>query len=176
MIPTMPRLVAAVPRRPALVGRDAERDRLRAALDEARAGWPGSVLIGGEAGIGKTRLVQELVAAAEEAGCLTLTGHCSPTTGDPLGYGPFVDILGQLWQQMPDVPQTVTPEVWRSLTALTGGSTVPAGTGIAVARLFAGFSQLLAAVSLQQPVLVVIEDVHWADDSSLDLLTFFARS
>jgi hypothetical protein len=80
--------VARIP----LIGRDQERAELVRLLDGAMAGHGSFVLIGGEAGVGKTHLTRAILAEAERRGCLTLTGHCSEMEGAP-PYVPFIEML-----------------------------------------------------------------------------------
>jgi AAA ATPase-like protein len=76
---------------PVLVGRDAELAALTAALDDAVEGVPGVVLLGGEAGVGKTRLVEEAAQGAQAAGARVLTGSCVELGGEGLPFAPLAD-------------------------------------------------------------------------------------
>ena len=81
---------------PVLVGRAAEMAALEAALDAVRQGEPAAVLIGGEAGMGKTRLIGEFTAAARDAGVRVLTGACLELGAEGLPYSPFTAMLRDL--------------------------------------------------------------------------------
>ena len=91
MIASMPRVSS-----PVFVGRHPELDRLDAALARARAGHPSTHLVAGEAGIGKSRLVEEFQRRAREAGAVTLAGHCLQLGDTGLPYAPFVAALRPL--------------------------------------------------------------------------------
>jgi DNA-binding CsgD family transcriptional regulator/tetratricopeptide (TPR) repeat protein len=133
------------------VGRDAVLQRLTAALVAAGAGQGSTVLVGGEAGIGKTSLVTELAGRAREQDWRVLTGHCIDLIGAGVPYLPIVEALGTLRDPTPGEPD---PQ----------------------ARLFADIRTLLDGLAARTPVLLVLEDLHWADASTLDLFTFLAHS
>ncbi|MGN9837036.1 ATP-binding protein [Nonomuraea sp. H19] len=149
-----------------LVGRAAELARLVRVLRSAIEGTAGVALVGGDAGIGKTRLVAELVAQARERGFNVLVGQCAEL-GDALPYLPLADAL-----------RGAEPAVREAAAAhpmlgqlLPGMESVPS-TGLTQQRLFGSLLGLLSGV---QPVLFVIEDLHWADRSTRDLLVFLSR-
>ncbi|WP_275888225.1 helix-turn-helix transcriptional regulator [Nonomuraea lactucae] len=149
-----------------LVGRGAELARLLRVLESAGAGTAGVALVGGDAGIGKTRLTAELVARARERGFHVLVGQCAEL-GDALPYLPLADAL-----------RGAEPAVREAAAAhpllgqlLPGVESAPA-SGLTQQRLFGSLLGLLAEI---QPVLFVIEDLHWADRSTRDLLVFLSR-
>ncbi|MCF7553063.1 LuxR family transcriptional regulator [Pseudonocardia sp. WMMC193] len=145
-----------------LVGRRAERSVLLAALERARAGRAGGVLVSGDAGVGKSRLVAELTAAAGDA--LVLVGRCLDTAGAELPYLPFTEIVGQLGPE----PVAAHPGL-RRLTP-DGSDTERGGRELGQLQVF---EALLSALgTLDRPVVAVVEDLHWADRSSRDLLVF----
>jgi len=148
---------------PLLVGRDREQATLRVALDAARDGRGSLVLIGGEAGIGKTALAEVLLAEAGAQGALVLVGRCYDLTETP-PYGPWVELFGRYRQadEMPPLPD-----------AFAVRGTV--GEVTSQAALFQQVLDFLAALAAARPVLVLLDDLHWADASSLDLLRFVAR-
>ena len=162
---------------------------LRAALETVRKGEPAAVLIGGEAGMGKTRLISEFTAAARGTGVRVLTGACLELGADGLPYSPFTAMLRDLVREAaPGEIAGLLPgggraarELARLLPelAVTGSpSADDAGhpavmtAGEARAHLFEGFLTLLERLAAQGPVALIIEDVHWADRSSRDLLAF----
>ncbi|GAA4518091.1 MULTISPECIES: helix-turn-helix transcriptional regulator [Nonomuraea] len=149
-----------------LVGRATELSRLVRVLEAAAAGTAGVALVGGDAGIGKTRLTTELVAEARERGFRVLVGQCAEL-GDTLPYLPLADAL-----------RGAEPAVAAAAAAhpllgqlLPGTETAPQA-GLTQQRLFGSLLGLLNEV---QPVLFVIEDLHWADRSTRDLLVFLSR-
>ena len=135
----------------AFIGRAGELGRLGRALDAAAAGAGSTVLVAGEAGIGKTRLAAELATRAREAGFELLLGRCLDLIGTELAYQPFVEALREL-SACPPKPQ-----------ARSSGSS----------RTRWRCSPNAASAS---PVLLVLEDLHWADTSTLDLVVFFAHN
>ena len=170
---------------------------LEAALGTVRQGEPAAVLIGGEAGVGKTRLISEFTAAARGAGVRVLTGACLELGADGLPFSPFTAMLRDLVREIgPDEVAGLLPargraagELARLLPELdVHGSTAGAGqaavadyrsgyevgvtAGEARAHLFEGFLSLLERLAGQRPLVLVIEDAHWADRSSRDLLAF----
>lgn len=162
-----------------LIGRNAELAVLVRTLGTARSGEPSIVIVSGEAGIGKTRLVEELVERAQTDGFLVATGRCSPVISTRLPYGPVVDLIADVLRQCPDLQGLVPPEAWQGVAPLTGRA-APTNPGtpdlnLASTRLFAGFAEVLAVESRRRPVLLVVEDIHWADPASVDLLAFAAR-
>ena len=176
------RMIGVVPRRvssPIFVGRVAERAALSEALERASAGQPGVVLINGEAGVGKSRLLAEVTAAASAMGITTVGGICVDIAGGTLAYAPFVDIVRDLHGARLTValPASTRAELGRLVpeAAPHAGNRSDAGQG-GQGRLFAAVRDLLAAASTSRPILVTIEDLHWADASTLDLVTYLARS
>jgi predicted ATPase/class 3 adenylate cyclase/DNA-binding SARP family transcriptional activator len=135
----------------AFIGRAGELDRLGRALDAAAAGAGSTVLVAGEAGIGKTRLAVELATRARGAGFELLLGRCVDLIGTELAYQPFVEALREL-------------------------PVLPAEASGSQQRVFADTLALLAERASASPVLLVLEDLHWADTSTLDLVVFLAHN
>jgi len=169
---------------PILIGRRPEMAALETAFERAAGGSPTIMLVGGEAGIGKSRLVRELAERALARGGLVLDGGCvSLGSEEGLPFAPIAEALRGLLR-LPD--QTVlaglidpaTRELGRLVPELVAGgaesrSDTPAEW--AQTRLFDGFLVLLERLGERQPVVLVVEDVHWADRSTRDLLAFVAR-
>ncbi len=162
---------------PVLVGRDEQMAALDAAFASARQGGPSAVLLGGEAGVGKSRLVGEFGRTATAAGARVLTGGCLQLGTDGLPFAPFTTVLRDLVHEMGAdavaamLPGRTTRGLARLLPELgepdTGGDPAEAR-----ARLFEEVLRALEHLTRHSPVVLVIEDVHWADRSSRDLLTF----
>ncbi len=149
--------------KPLVVGREGEQTLLHAALAELQEGNGSLVLIGGEAGIGKTTLTTWLVAVADESGALALAGGCEDLAMMP-PYGPWVDILRQ-WpadSALPSVP-----------AELQGGDAL--GRIQTQAALFNVAATFFSHAATVRPLVLLLEDLHWADQASLDLLRFLAR-
>ena len=140
-----------------IVGRAAERDAMAAAYASAAAGQSQVLLITGEAGIGKTRLIEELIQQVRSAGGKEQVrlGESAPLAGAALAYGPFVAALGEraAWLLADDEPGDMAA---------------------ARHRLFERVLALLADLAAEAPLLLVLEDLHWADESSHELLAFLA--
>ncbi|MFF4300995.1 AAA family ATPase [Streptomyces sp. NPDC001601] len=152
-----------------LIGRDDELDRLAAVLERARNGSGQAVLIAGDAGVGKTRLLDEVAARAAAAGAVVVTGHCVDLGDVGLPYLPFTEILGVLAGdgRFGDV-LAAHPVVER----LLGAGPDSARDADARLRLFEGVAGLFGELAATAPLLLVLEDLHWADQSSRDLLRF----
>jgi DNA-binding CsgD family transcriptional regulator len=171
---------------PVLVGRDEQMAALEAAFGSVRQGGPSAVLLGGEAGAGKSRLVGEFGTAAAAAGARVLTGGCLQLGTDGLPYAPFTAVLRDLVHEMgADAVATMLPgRTARGLARLlpelgepdvAEASRAEADAGDAAearARLFEEVLAALEHLARPAPVILVIEDAHWADRSSRDLLTF----
>jgi DNA-binding CsgD family transcriptional regulator len=160
-----------------LVGRDEQMAALEAAFDSVRQGGPSTVLLGGEAGVGKSRLVGEFGSRAASAGARVLAGGCLELGTDGLPFAPFTAVLRGLVHEMGAdalaamLPGRTTRELARLLPEL-GEPDIGADPGEARARLFEEALSALEHLARISPVVLVIEDAHWADRSSRDLLTF----
>jgi DNA-binding CsgD family transcriptional regulator/tetratricopeptide (TPR) repeat protein len=163
-----------------LVGRVEELGVLEAAQGQAANGEPAVVLVGGEAGIGKTRLVFEAADRCRRAGARMLAGGCLPVGGDGLPYAPIVEALRPLPTELGvgavrELVGPSWPELARLLPALGPPASGPAGQA-AQARLFELLLGLLGRLGEQAPLLLVVEDLHWADRSTRELLAFLVRN
>ncbi|HJW22266.1 MAG TPA: AAA family ATPase, partial [Candidatus Limnocylindrales bacterium] len=162
---------------PVLVGRAAELRALEEAI--ADRGARPVILLGGEAGVGKTRLVAELAASVMGAGTATAIGACVHLGADALPFAPFVDGLGRYVEALGDrAPEIAGPgraELGLLIPEL-GGDTDPVSSngdsGPSRGRLYEAVRRLLDRAP--EPLVLVIEDIHWADQSSLELLAYLA--
>ncbi|WP_045875257.1 helix-turn-helix transcriptional regulator [Pseudofrankia sp. DC12] len=167
---------------PVFVGRAAELGRLDDALRRAEAGEGAAVIVGGEAGVGKTRLVEELIARAGEARHTVLIGGCVELEGDGLPLAPVVEALRGLARQLgPDglvgLVGDRRDELARLLPELgRGAPPAPGEDAHSSGRLFDLVLGLLEALAAARPVLFVIEDLHWADQSTRALAAFLLRN
>jgi len=164
-----------------LVGRVEELQVLEAARGRAAAGEPAVVLVGGEAGVGKTRLMAELTSRHVPDGTRVLVGGCVPVGDGALPYAPIVEILRALVADVGagavrELVGPSWPELARLLPALGAPEAGPAGQAAAQARLFELLLGLLARLGEQAPLVLVVEDLHWADRSTRDLLAFLVRN
>jgi ATP/maltotriose-dependent transcriptional regulator MalT len=170
---------------PVLIGRDAELRALRSAWDAAVVGLPSTVLVGGEAGIGKSRLVAELGRIVREGGGAVLEG-ASVSLGDDEGLplAPIADALRALARQLPpEVVQEIVGPAGPALGRLVPelGGTVDASDAATrpdwvQARMLEAVLSVLHRLGERQPLLLVVEDLHWADRSTRDVLAFVART
>ncbi len=139
----------------ALVGRRHERDALRAHLADAADGQAHILFVTGEAGIGKTRLIAEAKAlSAELTGARVVIGESAPHAGDTIAYGPFAAALDEI-------------DGWPQIEGDLGETTARHAHFIEVLRILTG-------ASTDALLVLVIEDMHWADESSRQLLSFLA--
>ncbi|HEY2995878.1 MAG TPA: AAA family ATPase [Methylomirabilota bacterium] len=163
----------------ALIGRQAELGRLRAALTEAARGRGRLVLVTGETGVGKSRLVEEVVAEAGRRALRVLFGRCHETER-VLPFRPWIDafraghVLAEV-KRLRDPNAVWIAELGRLFPELTAaGPALPADSEGHV-RLFDVMADVIAHAAAGAPLVIVLEDVHWADDMSLRLLSFLAR-
>jgi DNA-binding CsgD family transcriptional regulator len=184
---------------PVMVGREAELALIGAALDTALEGRPRVVLVGGEAGIGKSRLVAEAVVRARPHGPRVLRGGCL-TLAREIPYLPFAEMLRALARELPADARTsvlgpaadelalVVPGLARARVpglapagAVASGSRLSlpvaeGGQGLARLRLFEGLLGVTERLAAEAPVVAVIEDIQWADEASLGLLSYLVHS
>ena len=175
---------APKPRR-AFVGREAETTELRQLLERTRGGSGSLVLIGGEPGVGKTRLCEEILADAGEQQMLVLTGASYEGEGVQ-SFIPFVESVeaasravprGSLRAALGDAAPEIAklmPELRRIFHDIPDPIQLPAEQQ--QRYLFNGFREFLQRLSRQAPVVWLLDDLHWADDSSLLLLHHLAQS
>ncbi|MFI5657653.1 AAA family ATPase [Streptomyces sp. NPDC051684] len=168
---------------PVFVGRADELGVLSKALERAGAAEPQALLLGGEAGVGKTRLVEEFGAAARDRGAVVVTGGCVEIGADGLPYAPFSTALRALRRTLPDEVDAAVAgredELARLLPELgehEGRGLDGRGDESATARLFELTVRLLERVSAERTVVVVLEDLHWADASTRHLLSYLFRT
>jgi tetratricopeptide (TPR) repeat protein len=144
---------------------------LRAEIGRAVDSHGGLVLVTGEAGIGKTTLVTDAMEVAREQGALVLSGSCWDSSAAP-GFWPWVQVIRALRRQATAGEWAAAEEAASGqLAVLLGESGDPAdGFG-----MYDAVTSALVAVSQRRPVLVVVDDLHWADPSSVRLLEFVAQ-
>ena len=167
-----------------LVGRDAELTEIASLLGVRPSATDsgaqtGMVLLSGDAGVGKTRLLTELRDLAFTEGWQVVAGHCLDFGDSALPYLPFSEVLGRLAADLPDVVEEVAGR-HVALARLQPGRRVmgsPERSGddhAALDRgdLFEAVHAMLDAAAAKAPLLLVIEDTHWADQSTRDMLSF----
>lgn len=164
---------------PDLVGRESELSQLEDALLSTLRGEGGVVIVGGEAGSGKTRLVNALAASAQGLGCIVLSGVCSEAELS-LPYLPFLEAIGnhlqtqdlaQLRERLgpaADELAQLFPQMGRAAGA--GGDAIQAKL-----RLFESILLLLRDAARARALIVILEDLHWADPATRELLDYATR-
>jgi DNA-binding NarL/FixJ family response regulator len=152
-----------------LVGRDAERERLQAVVSRAAQGDGSLVLVAGEAGVGKTTLVESLAA---DSGALVLRG--ASTQGATAPYGPIVAALRSHLRNEPDALSGCGP-LAEHLALLLPELGPRAGSSDR-ATLLEAIRSAVAHLASERHVLLVLDDLHWSDAATLDLLTGLAES
>src|SRR4051794_28408822 len=165
----------------AFIGRRVELAQLDAALTNARAGSAGLVFVAGESGVGKSRLTDHFAQRAKAAGTRVLWGDCIDLGDSELPYAPLVSALRSLARQghpVFDALGAQKAELAQLLPELgtPGDLLVEPYAGSAQGRLFELLLMLFERLSEECPVLLVIDDLHWADRSTRDFLSFLARN
>lgn len=160
---------------PRFVGRVEELVALERLLSSAASGSGGAVLVAGEAGIGKSRLVSELEARARAAGALVLVGECVELAEGELPFSPIISALRGVMEDAATLEGLGDPlrSALGVLWPTSGGAEGAAGGR---EQLFEAVYRVLARVAEERSVLLIVEDVHWIDPSSRDLLAFLVRN
>ncbi|MFI5685004.1 AAA family ATPase [Streptomyces sp. NPDC051636] len=164
---------------PVFVGRTDELGALNDALARAGTGEPQALVVGGEAGVGKTRLVEEFATAACRQGAFVALGGCVEIGADGLPFAPFSTALRTLRQALPGELAAATAgqeeELARLLPEL-GEATSSRHDEQGTARLFELTARLLERVAAERTVVLALEDLHWADASTRHLLAYLLRT
>jgi DNA-binding CsgD family transcriptional regulator/tetratricopeptide (TPR) repeat protein len=168
------------------IGRESELAEIEAIWDEVREGRAAGVVVSGEAGIGKTRLLAECVERIRADGGQVLYGMCFQMNSGGLPYGPILEALRRLLHErgarsLAELAGSAHAELDQLLLIDEPGvdatdATLEAPRRLQRSRLFEGFLALLTRLAQDAPVLLVVEDVHWAEQSTLDLLTFLTAA
>ncbi|WP_280723678.1 helix-turn-helix transcriptional regulator [Kitasatospora sp. MAA4] len=172
---------------PVFVGRGSETATLMAALRRASAGQPQALLIGGEAGVGKTRLLEEFLCAAEaeadgkgkgagpDAAAVTMLGGCLEVGAEGLPYAPLVTALRRLYRRLGPELRTAATGMEAHLSRLLpefGDVDSEPNDEYGRARLFEHIGRLFERLSAQRTLVLAIEDLHWSDRSTRELLAY----
>ncbi|MET8684966.1 AAA family ATPase [Streptomyces sp. NPDC004732] len=164
---------------PVFVGRDAELAALGEALSRADAGEPRALVVGGEAGVGKTRLLEEFLGRAAADGAVVALGGCVETGADALPYHPVSTALRALRRRLgAEVDAAVAGqegELARLLPELGEMDRERSETD-GRARLFELTVRLLERLAKDRTVILALEDLHWADRSTRELLSYLLRA
>jgi DNA-binding CsgD family transcriptional regulator/tetratricopeptide (TPR) repeat protein len=177
--------MAAVDSSPVFIARAAELELLDAALARAAAGRPSVVVVGGEAGIGKTRLLEEFGARVRDR-AIVLVGRCVPGAADGSPYAPFADLVRDLERQTePDRLVAilgparaelglVVPELGSAVDRVSPDDRVET-RAVSRDRLFELLLGIAGRLQEARPAVIAIEDLQWADEATLALLGYIAR-
>lgn len=161
-----------------LVGRDAEWNRIMSSLEAVMQGSGQLVLLSGEPGIGKTRLAQEVTLKARHWGFLVATGRCYELER-AVPFYPFLEALLAIYNASPGSIRAEIPHRWPYLARLLpeelGHLSLPSDGQQDQQRLFRSVTGFLEAVAGVMPIALLLDDLHWADDSSVKLLVHLAR-
>ncbi|UQU64288.1 AAA family ATPase [Couchioplanes caeruleus] len=163
-----------MPHDTALIGRRDEVARLAAQLDDVRAGSARTALVAGEAGVGKSRLLTAFVAEARAAGAHVLAGVAEEHFGAPMPYGPILDALeGFVRDYGPMRAAALGGPAYGILTKFFDLGGDPMGSQ---QQVFLAVRRMLDHIGGDAPVVLVLEDLHWADPSTLDLLRHLGQA
>ncbi|WP_422070613.1 helix-turn-helix transcriptional regulator [Streptomyces orinoci] len=164
---------------PVFIGRAEELGILTDALARAAGGEPQALLIGGEAGVGKTRLIEEFLTAATGAGAVTAVGGCVEIGCEGLPFAPVSTALRALHRQLGGELALAAAgqegELARLLPEL-GETTRESHDEDGRARLFELTARMLERLTAERTLVLVVEDLHWADRSTRELLAYLLRS
>jgi len=167
-----------------LVGRDRELAILESALDQAGGGRPCITLVVGEYGIGKTRLMRELEARAQRRGMPVLAGESVPLEGGELPYGPIgsglrnlpPELLAGAFEALPSGARAQLATAFPQLPAPAEPEPAAADGELQQARFYEFLLGLLQTLSAASPLLMIIEDFHWADGATRNFVSFLVRN
>jgi DNA-binding CsgD family transcriptional regulator len=164
---------------PEFIGRRHELGVLVAALERAAQGQAGAVLVGGEAGVGKSRLVHELLPHAQEAGMRWVEGDCVDLGDGELPYAPIVAALRALVRDVGESELDAQLGPARAGLARLLPELADAGADdgeLGRSRLFEHLLLVFERLADETPLVLVLEDLHWADRSTRDLISYLARN
>jgi DNA-binding NarL/FixJ family response regulator len=154
------------------VGRRAELATFDRAIADARNGLPSAVLVGGDAGIGKTTFVRE---AASRAGVTVHLGRSTHIGGDTIPLAPVADLIRHVRRSRPEL-LAETPTLAPLSEWFTPGSIAPGAATVGQGGLFVAVLELIGLLAADDAVLIGFEDLHWADSATWDLLDYLARN
>ena len=178
-------LVAKRVSSPELIGREEELATLADAVERAADGEFTAILVAGEAGVGKTRLIAEMARRAADAGARILAGECVELAEGELPFAPLTTALRPVARDLGPAEVEALPgreelaRLWPELGE-RGKEWISPDSALdeplSQARLFEALLALLSSVGDEEPVVLAIEDLHWADRSTRDFLSFLVRN
>ena len=169
---------------PVFVGRGEELGRLRSVLERVDAGEVATVLVSGEAGVGKTRLLTEFRTHATQAGVRVLVGGCVDLGDGARPYDPFVAALrpwlmslsGEEFTRLTGPAQSAVLQLIPDLASTPGEPREEVPTSAAQSTLYLQVLGLIERIAADSTTVIAFEDLHWADRSTRDLLQFLVRN
>ena len=164
---------------PDLVGREAQLGRLDEALSRAEVGLPGTVLLPGEAGVGKTRLLREFLAVARDRGATALLGACVEISAGDLPFVPFRSVLRQMLRDRSEQGMAaLLGPTWQHLHVLLPelAPAHPADEGLEAPHAFEVMAAVVDVLVRERPLVLAVDDAQWADQSTLQLLRFLSKA
>ena len=155
--------------------------RSRGALDRAAGGETVHLLVAGEAGVGKTRLTSEAARLAADRGFRVLRGDCGNVGGSSLPYGPFVEALRNLAIELGPVETAAVAgpaadDLARLVPAFGSLEPAPSQSEWVQSRLFEALFGLFDRLAARSPVLLIVEDLHWADAATRETIAYLVRA
>lgn len=164
-----------------LVGRTGIVEQLRAAFDATRSGDTRHVVIGGEAGVGKTRMLIEARSVAEGQGMRVLAGGCVSMGEAGLPFAPYTEILRTLMAEEGTAAVTAlagraAPDLSQLVRAIGSGAPPPQQEQWAQTRLYEALLELFRRLAARAPLVIFLEDMHWADAGTLAATTYLLRA
>ncbi|MGI5244999.1 helix-turn-helix transcriptional regulator [Dactylosporangium sp. CA-139066] len=162
-------------REPAFVGRGDELDRLRRRLTDVRDGEARTVLVSGEAGVGKSRLLREFSAIARTAGAHVLHGSCDESLGESVPYVALTEALEGFGSEHGDAAGELGGPSYAMLAGLFDGTGRPAPLSTQH-QVFLAVRRMLDRIGERAPAVLILEDLHWADPSTVGLVGALARA
>ncbi|MFG2911513.1 AAA family ATPase [Kitasatospora sp. NPDC048298] len=164
---------------PVFVGRGSEITELTDALRRAGTGSPQAVLVGGEAGVGKTRLLEEFLERAAAQGAVTTLGSCLEVGAEGLPYAPLAAALRRLHRSLgPELEAAAAGSESHLALLLSEFGEVDGEPNdeYSRARLFEHTARLFERLGAERTLVLAVEDLHWSDRSTRELLAFLVRT
>jgi serine/threonine protein kinase, bacterial len=170
--------LGALPSDP-IVAREDEIDRIMAMVDLVETGTGQLIVVSGEPGIGKTRVAQEIMVKLRNQGFLIAAGRCYQATANA-SYAPMLEIMSVLYRAAPEAIRRAVPTRWPRLAGVLPNYSFEHFTLIREepeghSQLFPTVADFFAALAEERPVAVLLDDLQWADDASLELVKYVAR-
>jgi len=164
------------------VAREAERTDLSRLLERTLAGQGGLALVGGEPGVGKTRLARELMREAHERACLCLTGRCFEMEGTP-PFAPFIESMEEAVRLVPQSTRAALGDVAGEIAAIVPSlrrtfGDIPASPEVSAdlqrRLVFGAYLEYFRRAARKTPIVLLLDDLHWADEPTLQLVGHLA--